>query len=621
MSINTNILSDVIVHNKYAKYIAGLGRREIWSELAQRNMDMHIEKFPFLKDQIEYYYNNYVLTKKVLPSMRSLQFAGKPIEVNPSRIFNCSALPIDHYRAFSETMFLLLSGTGVGYNIQKEVVDKLPLIYHTKSNTIRYVIGDSIEGWSDAIKMLMKSYFLAGPKIIFDYSDIREKGAQLITSGGKAPGPAPLKKCIEDITTILENALVDKKHAKLTPIEVHDILCHIANSVLSGGIRRSAMISLFSHDDEEMLTCKSGEWWIDNPQRALANNSAVLVRSEMSKESFYSIMQKTKDSNSGEPGIFLTNDKDWITNPCCEIALRPYQMCNLVEINAHDIETQEELNERAQAASFIATLQATYTNFHYLRPIWRITTEKDALLGVSMTGIASGKVLNLDLIEAALLVNRKNAEVAREIGINPAARTTCIKPAGTSSLVLGTSSGIHAWHSKYYIRRIRIMKNEAIYYHLLAHVPDLLEDDVMDSENVAILSIPVQAPEGAITREESAIDLLERIKKVKSEWIDTGHIHGENTHNVSATINVKEDEWEEVIDWMWNNQDSYNGLSLLPYDGGSYIQAPFEEITEEKYIELSGNLKNIDLSVVFEFEDNTNLIGEIACSGGMCEII
>jgi len=618
MTISNQILSEITVHMKYAKYIPELQRRETWEELVTRNMEMHIRKYPQLETEIKDAYE-LVFAKKVLPSMRSMQFAGKSIEVSPNRIYNCAYAPIDDHRVFGEIMFLLLGGTGVGYSVQKHHVDKLPEVRKPNQNkTKRYLIPDSIEGWADAVKILMKSYFTGGPVIRYDFSDIRPKGARLVTSGGKAPGAQPLRECLVKVQGILDAV---EEGQKLTPIQVHDIVCHIADAVLAGGIRRAALISLFSADDSEMIACKSGNWWETNPQRGRANNSAALIRHRITKEYFMDLWKRVEASGAGEPGIYLTNDKDWGTNPCCEIALRPYQFCNLTEINASDIESQEDLNRRTAAASLIGTLQAGYTDFHYLRDIWRKTTEKDALVGVSMTGIGSGVILNYDLTEAADIAKQVNKQIAEAIGIKPAARVTTVKPAGTTSLTLGTSSGIHAWHNDYYIRRIRVGKNEAIYTYLQVYHPELIEDEYFRPHDTAVISIPQKAPQGAILRNESPVDLLERIKKVHLDWVKPGHISGMNTHNVSATVSIKEDEWETVGEWMWENRDHYNGLSVLPYSDHTYIQAPFEDCTEEKYEELMTSLTAVDLMKVIELEDNTNLKGEAACAGGACEIV
>ena len=353
---------------------------------------------------------------------------------------NCSFAPVDSIEAFSEIMFLLLSGCGVGYSVQNHHIEKLPPI--TKpTKTRRYLVGDSIEGWSDAIKMLVKAYFSGKPLPDFDFNDVRQKGSLLITAGGRAPGPEPLKDCIHHIKKILDRK---ENGDQLTSLEAHDIICFIADAVLSGGIRRAAMIALFDIDDDDMLTCKFNDWYVENPQRGRANNSAVIVRHMISEEVFKELWKKIELSGSGEPGFFFTNDPNWGLNPCAEISLRPFQFCNLVTINAGNIENQEDLNQRAVAASFIATLQASYTNFHYLRDIWKRTTEKEALIGVSMTGIASGAVNDLSLKEAAGLVKQENARVAELIGIKPAARQTTIKPEGCLSLdtKIKTSDGI-----------------------------------------------------------------------------------------------------------------------------------------------------------------------------------
>lgn len=617
MEVSNKILSDITVHMKYARYLEDKKRRENWDELVTRNMQMHIRKYPSLEAEIIENYK-YVFDRKVLPSMRSFQFAGKPIEVSPNRIFNCAYMPVDDIRSFSEAMFLLLGGTGVGFSVQQHHVDQLPEIRKpNESRTRRFLVNDSIEGWADAVKALINSYFKGTSKLRFDYSDIRPKGAKLVTSGGKAPGPQPLRECIVKVKGILREK---QDGEKLTTIEAHDIMCHIADAVLAGGIRRAALISLFSADDAEMLAAKVGNWWETNPQRGRANNSVVLLRHRITEDYFMDLWERVKASGTGEPGFYFSNDKDWGTNPCCEIALRPYQFCNLTEVNVSDVTDQEELEQRVRAASFLGTLQAGYTDFHYLRPIWQRHTEKDSLVGVSMTGIASGGVLGLDMNKASLEVKKENRRVAFQIGIKPAARTTCVKPAGTTSLTLGTSSGIHAWHSDYYIRRIRVGKNEAIYGYLAQNHPELVEDEFFSPHDTAVISAPQKAPAGSITRQETAIDMLERVKLVSSTWVKGGHQKGQNTHNVSATVTIKPDEWETVGKWMWNNREHYNGLSVLPFSDHTYKQAPFEDCDEETYETMLKSLKNVNLDLINEEEDNTDLKGEIACAGGACEL-
>jgi ribonucleoside-triphosphate reductase len=617
MEKSNKILSDITVFMKYAKYHPELGRRETWEELVTRNKEMHIKKFPQIKEAIEHAYK-FVYDKKILPSMRSLQFGGKPIEISPNRVYNCGFVPVDDYRAFNEILFLLLGGTGIGFSVQKHHVEKLPEIRKPrKDRKRRFLVGDSIEGWADSVKVLMRSYFEGTSTIEFDFSDIRPKGAKLVTSGGKAPGPEPLKTCIRQIKSILNEK---EEGSQLESIEVHDIVCHIADAVLAGGIRRAALISLFSADDKEMISSKSGNWWEINPQRARANNSAVLVRHRVEKDFFFDLWERIQHSDSGEPGIYFTNDKDWGTNPCCEIGLKPFQFCNLCEVNVSNVENQIDLNERVKAASMIGTLQASYTDFHYLRPIWQRTTEKEALLGIGLTGIGSGLAQKLNMTEAAYLAKKQNEDIAGVIGINAAARVTTIKPSGTSSLVLGCSSGIHAWHNDYYIRHIRVGKNEDIYHYLSINHPELVEDEFYRPHDTAVIKIPQKAPAGSILRHESAMDLLERVKWFSTGWIKPGHKKGNNTHNISATISIKPDEWEDVGDWMWKNRQHYNGLSVLPYNGGTYKQAPFEDCDELTYERMMTSLQEVDLSKIVEIDDNTNLSGEIACAGGACEV-
>jgi ribonucleoside-diphosphate reductase alpha chain len=617
MDLEQKILSDITVFMKYAKHLPYLERRELWEEICERNKEMHINKFPELKEDIEYIYKEFILPKKILPAMRSLQFAGKPIEINNARMFNCSYCPIDSYESFSEAMFLLLSGCGFGFSVQKHHVEKLPeIIKPTKKR--RYLIGDNIEGWSDSIKILIKSYFGKGSKPIFDFRDIRPKGAMLITSGGKAPGPEPLKRCLFEIEQILESK---QNGEKLRPIDCYSIICHIADAVLSGGIRRSATIALFSFDDEEMLSCKSGNWWEINPHFARANNSVVILLNRIKKKEFFNLWDKIKASGAGEPGIYFTNDPEYGTNPCVETSLRAFTFCNLVEINGADIIDQNDFNERCWAAGYINTLQASYTDFHYLRDIWKTNTEKDALIGVGITGIASSALFGIDKKQGAEIVKQVNEQVAKWIGINKAARCCVVKPAGTSSLVLGCSSGIHGYHNDYYIRRLRVGKNESIYQYLIENHPLLVEDELFKPQTTAVISIPQKAPKGSILRTESAISLLERTKEYNIDWVRESHRSGPNYHNVSATISIKDNEWEQVGNWMWENKKTYHGLSILPYSGHSYVQAPFENITEQEYNKLIKHLHNIDLSKVVELTDVTNLKMEAACSGNGCEVV
>ncbi len=947
MDISQQIFSDIITFQKYAKHIPTLQRRETWEEICDRNSAMHIKRFPSLTETVNWIYDNQVKTKKVLPSMRSMQFGGRPIELNNSRMFNCCLLPVDNIIGFSETMFLLLGGCGVGYSVQKHHVQALPPITGPKETRRRFLIGDSIEGWSEAVKVLFKAYTENKANPDFDFRDIRPKGALLVTAGGKAPGPEPLRICLEKIRASLNGAI----GRQLTTIEAHDIMCHIADAVLSGGIRRAAMIAFFSFDDLDMLTCKSGLWYELNPQRGRANNSAVLERDKITHEQFKAVWQRVEESNAGEPGVYWTNDKDVLSNPCVEATLRmfsfcvaedtklitrngianiasfvgsnvdiwngsewtevtprltaenqtlyrvhlsdgsyldcsaghkwsaqteakrgewremtteslmtsksrtirleaanvvapsggisvknPYTLgfaygdgyyalhgamktpsviidlhgvkqnlpvlgrrdtpklnftetseysrvyaekdidanlfkslrddvaewnkigewaqddvleffagladadgsstqgggiriyigceerarltqliltkngvmssvnimakrgsmtnfgprqcdiwylqitdcgmlpchrldvskghrprfkgkyqtvrkiekleglhntycftepkkhkglfgnvltyqCNLTTTNVSDVEDQKDLEQRVAAAAYIGTLQASYTDFHYLRPEWRRVTEEDALIGVSMTGIASGKVLGLNLEEAAKIVVYVNKEVAKQIGINQAARTSLLKPEGTATIAVGgAGSGIHAAHDMFFKRRMRVGKNEPLYFYLLENHPAMLEDCHFKPHLESIVTIPQKAPEGCILRDESPMDLLKRVLRFNKEWIAPGHNRGVQKHNVSCTISLKPDEWEACGEWMWENRNEYNGISVLPWDGGSYIQAPFESCTEEEYNAMMENLHAIDLTRVKEIEDATGFTQEIACSGGACEV-
>ena len=615
------IMSKVTHYLKYAKYKWDEQKKETWEETVNRNRDMHLKKFghlgPEVYEGINHIYDNFVMTKKILPSMRSFQYAGKPIEIAPNSIYNCAYLPIDDMACFHEIFFLLLNGTGVGYSVQRHHVVKLPEI--RKPNPARsrkIVIQDSIVGWADAIKELFRSYtgeLTQKPRFIYD--DIRPKGTPLKTRGGKAPGPEPLRECL----VIIENMLTQMEDGDyLSPLQCHDIICHMANAVTAGGNRRAALISLFSATDEEMQTCKSGQWWDGNSQRMRANNSAVILRSKVTKDYFNTLWRNIEKSGSGEPGIYFTHDKDWGTNPCCEIALRPYQFCNLTEVNASTIEDDKDLYERVEAATILGTLQATYTDFYYLRDIWKTTTERDALLGVSMTGIASQKTDILDVTGAALHAKEVNKKWAGLLDINPASRITCVKPSGTSSMILGTSSGIHAWHSEYYIRRIRIGKDEAIYKYLYENHPELVVDEIGNSDG-AIIEIPQKAPDGALTgQREDAFGFLERVKNMTIRWVNPGHSDGQNTHNISATVYIKDGQWDEVGEWMWLNRHYYNGLSCYP-EQAVYTQAPFEVCDKETYERMLIPLREIDLTNIIEYDDSTDF-SDPACGGGGCDI-
>lgn len=634
MTNSLKVLSEIIIHMKYAR-VKENGKKETWEEIVERNLQMHLkhykkvlDKNPELKQEL---INAYELVKQkiILPSMRSMQFAGKAIEQENARMYNCSYLPINSVKAFGEVMYLCLCGVGVGYSVSKQFISKLPKIEKLETKPKIYTVEDSIEGWANVILEVIGCCYL-GEELIVDYSKIRPKGTILKTGGGFAPGHEPLKKCIENIKDIFNKC----KNKQLNSLEVHDILCHISDAVVSGGVRRSALICLFDYDDELMLNCKQGEFWNTNPQRARANNSVILKRGKITKDQFKYIFNRCKESGVGEPGFFWTNDTKMGCNPCAEIALNPNQFCNLVEIDFGKLEdinyglntTNKELKtiNILKSATLIATFQAGYTDFNFINKKWKKQTEKEALIGVGLTGICAKFDIDwLNLKKYANNVVNTNKIYAEKLGIKSAARTTTIKPAGTTSTVLGTSSGIHAYYDKFYIRRVRVGKNEAIYKYILNNFPDIVEDDEYDSKNTAVLSFPIKAPENAITsKKETALEVLERVKLFYDNWIKQGHLTGNNTNNISVTVYVDKTEWNEVFEWMWNNQDSYTAISLLPKDEMKYKQAPFESISEYKYKKMSKYIKNLNLDNIQDLKAEDDITIDIsACSGGSCEIM
>lgn len=615
MNQSNKFLSDIASYSRYAKTLVALNRKESFEETINRNMHMHLDRFPKLsKDIIRAY--TLVHEYKILPSMRGLQFGGDLILKNNIRQNNCSALPIEDPRCFGEVLFLLLSGTGVGYSVQKEHIKNLPKITQPRQEGT-FLIQDSIYGWAQALDALVDSYFYCRVRPIFNYSNISPKGTSL-SNGAKAPGPTNLKRSLELIEGYFKMAI----GRQLKDIEINDILCIVADCVVAGGIRRSSSICIFDANSEDMLKAKSGDWWVKYPWRARANNTAKLLRDKLTREEFDFVFNKARDSKAGEPGIELSNSINSLLNPCAEASVF-YNFCNLTTINQTTIEDKKDFMSRVRAAALIGTLQASYTDFPYIRPIWKERTEAEALLGVSFTGIADAqnKISAEWLQEGARLVLETNEKYAKKIGINLAARTTLTKPEGSSSCVLGSSSGVHARHSKYYLRRMRFNKDEPIANYLINIVPDLVEDD-LSAKNTIVLTIPQESPEGSICRvDESAIDVFNRVSLYYNNWILPGHRSGIDTHNVSCTINVKDHEWDELKEVMWNNNTSYRSISLFPYDGGSYKQAPFEECTKEIFEKYNERIKEINLQEIREDEDNEDdLLENSGCVGGMCEL-
>ena len=604
-------LQDYTFVAKYARWIPEKKRRETWNEAVNRVKEMMLNKYfdnPEVHEDIEWAYEM-MRKKRVLGSQRALQFGGKPIFKHNARIYNCITSFCDRLRFFQECMYLLLCGCGTGFSVQKHHIEKLPTLVRNKSGTKKYVIPDTIEGWSDAVGILVSSYFdqeelfpeYRGKNVNFDYSDIRPAGAYLNSSGGKAPGPEPLKNALSNIRKILDKALkeldfCDKSIRHLTPIQAYDIVMHSADAVISGGVRRSATICLFSPDDEEMAKAKTGSWFVENPQRGRSNNSAILLRDKTTAKQFSELMKSVKEF--GEPGFVWSDSTELIVNPCVEIGMWPvdettgqsgWQACNLSTINCAKIKTEEDFLEACKAASIIGSLQAGFASFPYLGETSENIVKREALLGVSMTGIMEKHEICLspEVQKAgAKVVKDENKRITKIIGINQAARTTCIKPEGTSSCVLGTSSGIHPHHAKRYIRRVQANKMEPIYNYFREINPRACEESVWsnnDSDDVVAFCIEV--PAGAKTKNQvGAIDLLSHVKSTQQSWVIPGTNKSLCTqpwlvHNVSNTINVKPEEWEEVEKFIYKNRKYFCGISLLPITGDKdYPQAPFTAI-------------------------------------------
>ena len=615
MNKSNRLLSDIVAYRTYAKHLTSQNRRETLEETLNRNLSMYLEKYPKLSRDIIKAFKQ-VHDFNVMPSMRSLQFGGEAIFKNNVRLFNCSFANITYPRIFAEALFLLLSGTGFGYSVQNHHIKQLPSLRLPKEEGI-YIVHDSIEGWAEALNQLMSAYFFGSIRPVFDFSKIRDKGSYLVTTGAKAPGPEPLRQMLLKVEAILKLNL----GRKLSSLQVHDIICLVADCVLSGGIRRAALISLFDRNDTEMLTSKHGAWWEKQPHRARANNSAVLPRSETTFEEFKNVYDMCIASNAGEPGFFWTNDLEWGTNPCAEIGLQSNQFCNLTTTNLTGLKNEKDFENRVYAAALLGTLQAGFTDFPYLSEKWRTVTESEALIGCSFTGIADASSLSGDSLQrAAKLVLDVNEKYAKKIGINTASRTTAIKPEGTASCVLGSSSGIHARHSEYYLRRVRMNKDDELARYLSRIVPELVEQDIF-SANGVVVTIPQESPAGAITRhQESAIVLFDRVKHYYNNWVVPGHRNGSNTHNISCTINYKPEEVGLLFNKLWEDRFQYSAVSLLPFSDAIYQQAPFEDCTKEIFEKYDKMVKEIDLTKVLEMQDTTSRTDQIACSGGLCEL-
>ncbi len=633
-------VSNYIHASKYARYLPDEQRREVYEETVARGEGMHLRKFAHLPELAPHIRRAYdmVRAKRVLPSMRSMQFGGAAIEANNNRIYNCSASLVDRPRVFAEAMFLLLSGCGVGYSVQFEHVEKLPPLRDIdEKKVIHHVIEDTIEGWANALDALVNGY-VGGYHVEFAYHKIRPAGAPLKTSGGRAPGHQKLRLALERVREVLHGA----QGRQLRPVECHRIMCHAADAVLSGGIRRSAMICLFSLEDSELMHIKSYRGWDKKePWLANANNSVVLKRDEVREKQFKRIFSMTR--NFGEPGVFFVHDYSHATNPCCEIGLDPvlvntdgttstgWAMCNLCEINAAALGTLDDFVEAAWAATLIGTLQATYTEMPYLGKVTEAIVRRDALLGIGMTGMqdAPHVACNPDFQRTiSAKVVEWNREWAAVLGINAAARTTCVKPSGTTSLELGNvGSGIHPHHARRYIRRVTADELEVVFQAFKDANPHMC---VRRPDGKWMVEFPVEAPEGAILKEDlSALQFMEAVRSTQENWVAPGTARDSNvpglSHNVSNTISVRPDEWHVVADYLWRHRDSFTGVSLLSYDGDTiYAFAPFEavrtEAQERRWNELIAGYQPVDYLAMHEAEDGTSLTAEAACANGACSL-
>jgi len=604
------LMSDTKFYEGYSRWDESKQRYETWEEAVTRVMDMHRDYYkdkmtPELSQLIDEAESLYKL-KYALGAQRALQFGGDQLLKHQMKMYNCTSTYADRAAFFNELFYILLCGAGAGFSVQKHHVAKMPKLHERKKQAKGYVIEDSIEGWADSLGVLMSSYFVGGGthpefegrKVYFDLSQIRPKGA-MISGGFKAPGPEPLRRTLDKIEYMLQGIVLSGRDY-LKPIEVYDIAMHAADAVLSGGVRRSATICLFSHDDEEMMTAKTGNWFMDNPQRARSNNSAVIVRNEITKEEFSKFMDSIKQF--GEPGFYFVEDKDFTTNPCVEIGMYPqidgvsgWQGCNLTEINGGKCTTKEEFFKACRAASIMGSLQAGYTNFRYITDASKQIFDREALLGVSVTGWMNNPDVLLDeeiQSEGAEIVKQVNAEVAALIGTNPAARTTCVKPSGNASVLLQTASGIHAEHAPRYLRHVQLNKESEVAQLIAETNPYMVEESVWSAnKSDYVIGFPIISPEGSFYRDELyGTNLLEKVKLVQQNWVEAGTreeacAHPKLRHNVSNTVTVMPHQWKEVEDYVYENRGYYAGISFLGGFGDKdFNQAPMTEVLTEDEI-------------------------------------
>jgi len=600
--MSLSALQEYTFVSKYARYLPEKSRRETWNEAVERVRDMHIRRYPEITQEIEWAFEQ-VRQKRVLGSQRALQFGGKPIEKKNARIYNCIASYCDRMRFFQECFWLLLCGCGTGFSVQEHHVAKIPdFVPERLGKNKTYLIPDSIEGWADSLGVLLSSYMSGGEfpefegfDVVFDYSLIRPEGAPLGSSSGKAPGPKPLKIALEKVRELLD-ACLERGQSRIRPIDAYDIVMHASDAVLSGGVRRSATICLFSPTDKEMATAKTGNWFAENPQRGRSNNSALLIRNETTKEQFEELMSYVREF--GEPGFVWSDSTELLVNPCVEIGLYPvdeitgksgWEACNLCEINGAKCKTPEDFKTASKAAAIIGTCQAGYTDLKYLGDTSRRIIEREALLGVSITGMMDNPDVLFDpklQRQNAKLIIKTNEKIAEKIGINPTARATCVKPAGTTSCILGTASGIHPHHASVYIRRSQGNYLEPPLKFFKEINPLAVEKSVWSANGTdEVIAFCVEVPKGAKTKNDiDALTLLDHVKSTQQNWVMAGTVESRCTadwlvHNVSNTITVKEDEWDDVTQYIFKNRKYFAGISLLPITGDKdYPQAPFTAI-------------------------------------------
>jgi len=628
-----DLYQQFIAKSRYSRFLPNQGRREDWEESVQRYMDFITKKLQdeqsyVLSDQLRAELTSAIVNLEVMPSMRAIMTAGKALERDNTAGYNCSYLPIDDPKAFDEAMYILLCGTGVGFSVEQKYVNQLPEVPDQLFNSeTTIMVADSKEGWAKALRQLIALLY-SGEVPKWDLSKVRPAGTRLKTFGGRASGPAPLEELFKFTIQKFKGAV----GRRLSSIECHDILCKIGEVVVVGGVRRSAMISLSDLEDDRMRNAKAGAWWEHNGQRALANNSAT-YEAKPDIGLFLQEWTSLYHSHSGERGIFSREaskaqaekngrrnpDYDFGTNPCSEIILRPYQFCNLTEVVVRADDSFETLKRKVRIATILGTFQSTMTHFPYLRKIWNKNTEEERLLGVSFTGILDNEWMGTVSEDTAKKLEalreeavRTNADLSAALGIPQSAAITCVKPSGTVSQLVNSASGIHTRHSPYYIRRVRGDKKDPLtQFMAAAGVP--AEDCVLRPESTVVFSFPQKAPEGARTREAlTAVEHLDLWLMYQRHWCE---------HKPSVTISVKEHEWMDVGAWVWRNFDEISGVSFLPYDGGTYRQAPYEECTKEEYESLLEKMpKELDWHGLVEVDDNVEGAQTLACVAGHCEI-